>query len=235
MKRDIIIGITPSVSDGVIKMRENYANAVLDAGGVPVFLPYTTDTERLIRYSYMLDGLLFSGGVDVDPVRYGEEVRFDSVEINRERDAFELELFDVFYATKKPIMGICRGIQLINVALGGTLNQHIEGHRQSESRAVFERTARLTPGSRLQEICGGAENVMTNSFHHQSLKDVPYNVRISALAEDMTVEAIEDTEHLFLVAVQWHPELFYDKDENAARLFHAFVDAAREMAEGKGE
>ena len=235
MDRRIIIGITPSVSDGFIRMRDNYANAVLDAGGIPVFLPYTTDKKRILNHAFDLDGLIFGGGADVSPERYGETVKFDSVEVKPDRDAFELAMFDAFYATKKPILGICRGIQLINVALGGTLNQHIEGHRQSEGNEVFARVARLTPGSHLQEICDGATELKTNSFHHQSIKDVPYNLRISALAEDMTIEAIEDTEHPFLVAVQWHPELIYARDENAASLFRAFVDAAREMAEGKGE
>ena len=227
MGRKIIIGITPSESDGVIKLKETYTNALLDAGALPVILPYTTDERTLLEYSYMLDGLLFSGGDDVDPKHYNEEIKFDSVKVFPERDEFERALFRTFYATGKPIMGICRGIQLINVALGGSLHQHIEGHRQSEGRDTFERIARLTPGSRLQEICNGADEVRTNSFHHQALKDVPYNVRISALAADMTVEAIEDTEHPFLVAVQWHPELFYKNDENAKRLFRAFIDAAR--------
>lgn len=227
MEKKIIIGITPSENDGVIKMKTTYSNAILDAGALPVMLPYTTDTCRLLEYSYMLDGLLFSGGDDVDPKHYNEEIKFDSVKVFPERDEFELALFRVFYATKKPILGICRGIQLINVALGGSLHQHIEGHRQTEGRGVFERTARLTPASRLREICNGADTVRTNSFHHQALKDVPAHVRISALAEDMTVEAIEDTEHPFLVAVQWHPELFYKNDENARKLFEAFICAAR--------
>lgn len=227
MEKKIIIGITPSQNDGVIKMKTTYSRAILDAGAIPVMLPYTSDERQLLEYSYMLDGLLFSGGDDVDPKHYNEEIKFDSVKVFPDRDEFELSLFRAFYATGKPILGICRGIQLINVALGGSLYQHIEGHRQSEGRDVFERTARLTPESRLQNICGGASTVKTNSFHHQALKDVPSHVRISALADDMTVEAIEDTEHPFLVGVQWHPELFYKNDENARKLFEAFINAAK--------
>ena len=227
MKKKIIIGITPSEKDGVIKMRTSYSRAILDAGAIPVILPHTTDKERMLEYAYMLDGLVFSGGDDVDPKYYNEEIKFDNVEVSPERDNFEFELFRIFYATKKPILGICRGEQLINVALGGSLYQHIDGHKQTDGREAFERTAKLTPGSRLQDICDGADEIRTNSFHHQAVRESAPNVRISALADDMTVEAIEDTEHPFLVGVQWHPELFYKNDENARKLFAAFVNAAK--------
>ena len=227
MKKKIIIGITPAESSGVVKMRTSYSQAILDAGAIPVILPHTSDKERMLEYAQMLDGLVFSGGDDVDPKYYNEEIKFDNVAVSPERDDFEFELFRIFYATKKPILGICRGEQLINVALGGKLHQHIDGHKQSEGREVFDRTAKLTPGSRLHEICDGASEIRTNSFHHQAVKESAPNVRISALADDMTVEAIEDTEHPFLVGVQWHPELFCRNDENARKLFEAFICAAR--------
>lgn len=224
-----VIGISPSVSDGFIRMRPNYAEAVMEAGGIPVFLPHTEEPDKLFEYTAMLDGIIFAGGADVDPKYYGEEKQFDSVEVTESRDAFELALFPIFYATGKPILGICRGLQLINVALGGTLNQHIEGHRQTEGREVFDRIANLTPGSRLQDICSGESQIHTNSFHHQSIKDTANGLRISAIADDMTIEAVEDTNHPFLLAVQWHPEMFYRQDSNARALIKEFVDAAKKQ------
>ena len=119
------IAITPSYnSDGMIRMRPAYLEAVWDAGGLPVFVSYTSDPAKLDEYARQFDGFLFAGGVDVDPKYYGEQVMFDSVSISEERDSFELELAARVLPTSKPVLGICRGIQLINVAMGGSLYQH---------------------------------------------------------------------------------------------------------------
>ncbi len=226
MKRPII-GIAPSQSDGKIKMNTAYADAILDAGGVPVFLPYTTDPDRIAMYTELCDGLLFAGGVDVHPKYYGEEIAFDSVEVLDARDEFELALFPAYFATKKPIMGICRGIQSINVALGGSLIQHIDGHAQKKDEDGYPmpRKATVVPGTKLHGIVG-QETLRTNSYHHQAVKMPAPGAVIAARSDDGVIEAIEYPEHPFLVAVQWHPELFYKKDEAAATLFRAFVGAA---------
>ncbi len=227
MKRPII-GIAPSQFDGVIKMKANYAEAVLDAGAIPVFLPYTTDPERIAEYASMCDGLLFAGGVDVHPKYYGEEIRFESVEVVDLRDEFELALFPAYFATKKPIMGICRGIQSINVALGGSLIQHMDGHRQTKEEEGYPipRTANVVPGTKLHGIVD-RDVLRTNSYHHQAINAVADGLVVAARADDGVVEAVECPEHPFLVAVQWHPEMFYRKDEAAAKLFRAFVGACR--------
>ncbi len=227
MKRPII-GIAPSQFDGVIKMKANYAEAILAAGGVPVFLPYTVDPDRIALYTEMCDGLLFAGGVDVHPKYYGEEIEFESVEVVDLRDEFELALFPAYFATKKPIMGICRGIQSINVALGGSLIQHMDGHKQTKDEDGYPtpRIANVVAGTRLHGIVG-QDVLRTNSYHHQAIKTVADGLDVAARADDGVVEAVEYPEHPFLVAVQWHPEMFYKNDEAAAKLFRAFVGACR--------
>lgn len=222
-----IIGISPSVKDGFIRMRQNYAEAIIDAGGVPVFLPYSEDGQRLSEYASMLDGLLFAGGADLDPKYYGEETAFDSVEVTPARDSFELALFPVFYATGKPILGICRGIQLMNVALGGSLYQHIESHRQEGGGAPC--TAEVKAGSRLAKIFGRSGEILINSYHHQAVKRAADGLTVSATSPEGICEALELPGERFFVGVQWHPEMLYKNDENAAKLFGAFVSAAENL------
>lgn len=221
-----VIGIAPSVSGGKIKMSTAYAKAVFRAGGIPFFLPYTDD-EKLLDGFTSLDGFLYAGGVDVDPARYGESVLNDTVEIDPVRDAFEFALWERIYPTGKPIFGICRGIQSINVALGGSLYQDIPGHHQTEPGAEVTQHATVAHGSRLAEILG-AESVMVNSFHHQAVKRPADSLAVVARADDGTVEGLETRETgRYLVAVQWHPELLAETRPEAAALFGAFVDAAR--------
>ncbi len=223
-----VIGIAPSISGGKIKMNTAYAKAVFRAGGIPFFLPYTDD-EELLRGFASLDGFLYAGGADVDPAKYGEAVLNDSVEIDSVRDAFEFTLWDHIYPTGKPIFGICRGIQSINVALGGSLYQDIPGHHQTEQGTEVTQHVTVTGGSRL---CGilGSESVMVNSFHHQAVKRPADSLAVTARADDGTIEGVETREAgRFLVAVQWHPELLAEARPEAAALFSAFVNAAKEF------
>ena len=224
-----IIGITSSMSDNsFIRMRRNYFDAILDAGGIPVFMPHNGGAEDAAKFLEFCDGVLFAGGDDVDPKHYGEEIAFDSVETTPLRDDFELALADLLKQTGKPILGICRGAQLINVAFGGSLYQHIDGHRQDERGAVNLRNAKVEAGSLLHEIVGEDE-IKTNSFHHQAVKAVAPGFIASARADDGTVEAIEPAEksERFILAVQWHPEYLFKHDAPAKKLFHTFVDAAK--------
>ncbi len=221
-----IIGIAPSQLGDTIKMKTDYSDAVLDAGGVPVFLPYTKDSRRIDEYVRLCDGLLFAGGVDIHPKYYGEEIMFDSVEVSDARDEFELALFPAYFATKKPIIGICRGIQLINVALGGDLVQHLDGHGQPKDGAPTPYRATVVRGSRLHGIVG-ADTLSINSYHHQAVKTVAESLDVVAVADDGAIEAVEYRGDRFLVAVQWHPERFYKNDTAAAALFRAFVNSAK--------
>ena len=224
-----VIGIAPRMKDRFIRMNAAYAESIFAAGGIPVFLPYTTDASRLDEYS-ALDGFLFAGGVDVDPVHYGETVQFDSVEVDAARDAFEFALWNKVYPGGKPIFGICRGIQFINVALGGTLYQHIPSHSQKEPGSEAPQHVSITPGSRLYRLIGAQAE--TNTFHHQAIKRPADTLRVTAVSDDGTVEAVETTETgRYLLAVQWHPELLAAHRPEAAALFSDFVGAARESIE----
>lgn len=224
-----IIAISPSYTqEGLIRMRPDYLNALWEAGAVGVFVAYTTDPARLDAYAEQFDGFLFAGGVDVDPRHYGEAVVHSSVEICAERDSFELALFECVRRTRKPILGICRGVQLINVAMGGSLHQHIEGHSQAEPRGVPTHRVALEADSRLAALCGGCE-VTVNSFHHQAVKAVAPGLRAVGVADDGTIEAVETVEASqpggrFLAGVQWHPELL--TTEAARGIFHGFIAAA---------
>lgn len=223
-----VIGIAPSIGDGKIKMSTSYAESVFRAGGIPFFLPYTTDDAVIGEYA-KLDGFLFAGGVDLDPALYGEEKLNDTVEIDPARDAFEMALFAAVYPTGKPIFGICRGIQSINVALGGTLYQDIPAHRQSEPGRVGTHAVRLECGTRIRRIMGG-EEIMANTFHHQAIKTPAPSLAVVGRAHDEagTIEAVETRETgRFLLAVQWHPELMAASDPAHAALFAAFIEAVR--------
>ena len=218
------IAITTAYDDGYIKMRPTYLNAVWAAGGRPSYLAYTTDPQKLDEYTEDFDGFLFAGGVDVDPKYYGEEVAFDSVEILPERDEFELAFFQKVLKSGKPILGICRGVQLINV--GGSLHQHIDGHSQEESGRIATHTVKLCGSSPLSKFADGAESIGVNSFHHQAIKDVAEGLEIIALSESGIPEGAWCPEHKFLLGVQWHPEVMVD-DATAKNIFKAFVEACK--------
>ena len=223
-----VIGITTSMSDSFIKMRRNYFDAIVDAGGIPVFMPHTGGAEDAKRFLSFCDGVLFAGGDDVDPKHYGEEIAFDNVETTPARDEFELALAELIKNDSRPVLGICRGEQLLNVAFGGSLYQHIDGHRQEEKGAQNLRSAKIAEGTLLYRLAGEGE-IKTNTFHHQAIKDVAPGFVVSAYAEDGTVEAIEPAEQTdrFFLAVQWHPEFFYKTDECAKNIFKAFVAATK--------
>lgn len=227
MKRPLI-GVVSSHSDGTFKINRRYLDAIWYGGGLGVVLAYTTDPARLSEYAEIFDGFLFSGGVDVDPVYYGETIQFDSVEIDSARDAFEKGLFEAVYPTKKPIFGICRGIQSINVWLGGTLHQHIEGHRQTVDGAERTHEVRVTEGTLFHRICGRS-TVAVNTFHHQVIKDLAPALTADGVNPDGFVEIAHEEGHPFLLAVQFHPEFYFGRegDDHSGPMFKAFVDACR--------
>ena len=223
-----LIGIVPSHSDGKLKLNQVYLDAVWQAGGLGVVLSYTTDQEKLAEYAEIFDGFLFSGGVDVNPIYYGEEKRFDSVEIDLARDSFENALFQVVYETKKPILGICRGLQSINVWLGGTLHQHIEGHKQSEPGVVRTHDVNVVEGTLFHSLCQ-KDTVKVNTFHHQAIKTLADSLTADAVSFDGYVEVIHQEGHPFLLAVQFHPEYYHksEDDDHSSLLFKAFVEACQ--------
>ncbi|MET8762508.1 gamma-glutamyl-gamma-aminobutyrate hydrolase family protein [Lentzea sp. NPDC004782] len=198
-----------------------YLDCVVRAGGNPVMLPPVgTWTAETIGF---LDGLVIAGGADVDPAAYGAEPHPKTGEPRRDRDDAEFALVAAALKLDLPVLGVCRGMQVLNVALGGTLHQHIEGHNPAPG--VFEHTGiAVDPGTRLHAILGDRTDVQCH--HHQSLDRVADGLRVTARASDGTVEAVELEGARFVVGVQSHPE----QDIEDLRLFEALVDAARRSA-----
>lgn len=205
-----------------MRLKKTYHEAIWAAGGIPLTLAYTTDAARLSEYIETCDGFLFSGGLDLAPALYGEEVKFDNVETDAARDDFEGAIFPLVYKTEKPVLGICRGLQAINVFLGGTLHQHIDGHKQTESGENQTQRAKVVEGSKLHTVTGASE-LMINTFHHQAINKLADCLAIDAVADDGTVEAVHHKERDFFVAVQWHPEIYFKNDEPMQKLFCEFI------------
>ena len=220
MKQRPNIGITSSYGNGKIFMNENYFHAVWSAGGMPVFLPRSINA--ILDYSDTMDGLLLSGGGDIAPERFGEAKLGDSVICSPDRDEFEFEILKQFSLKNKPVLGICRGMQLIAVALGGSLFQDITGHRRADGDGGVSHKVFFSGG--LAEIMKQNEAVV-NSFHHQAIKSLPDELTIEAVSEDGIIEAVTKRDHPFLHAVQWHPEGMMNGDGISEKLFRAFVKA----------
>jgi putative glutamine amidotransferase len=210
-------------------IRQNYCAAVTRAGGLPVLLPHEADAAE--AYLDGLDGLIVTGGAfDVDPALFGAEQRHASVTTKDRRTAFELAVARTALKRDLPLLGICGGQQLLNVALGGSLIQHIpdqvEGalaHEQPNPRDQPGHGVAVTPGTLLHRICE-TEALEVNSAHHQAVKDVGPGVTINAVAPDGVIEGIEVAAQRFCLGVQWHPEYAVSAGDEA--IFRAFVKAA---------
>ncbi len=217
-------------------LSEFYVRCVMDAGGLPLLLPNVMP-ELAASYLSRMDGLLLSGGLDVDPEFYGEEPKPKLGNLDQVRDSYELELARGAHQAGMPMLSICRGVQLLNVAFGGTLVQDIDSeideplkHEQDALRQnALSHRIRIKPNTRLHEIAAGSERIRVNSFHHQSVKDVADGFDITARSEDGVIEAIEDPTHPFCVGVQWHPERLPENDFTRS-IFQHFVEAARTAA-----
>jgi len=208
-------------------LHRGYVDIVSRAGGLPVLLPPVESghAELLSR----VDGLVLTGGADVDPARYGQDPH-PSVVSRPERDASEFVLLDVALERGLPVLGVCRGMQVLNVALGGTLIQHLPEATGSTAHqpepAIFgDSKVRLEPGSAAERILG--EQTACHCYHHQAIDRLGEGLRAVGWAADGTVEAVERPDGPFVLGVQWHPEQNLDD----LRLFAAFVTAARESKE----
>ena len=235
-----IVGITCSTqpageeSGGRQMLNRAYIWAVEQAGGVPIILPVTREPDVISRWLGIIDGLLPSGGVDVAPACYGQTPHPRLGDVDDDRDATELPLLRAALAQDMPIFAICRGIQVLNVALGGTLYQDLPSERPSDivhsqeklkiPRDQFSHSIAIEPHTRLAEIIG-ADTMQTNSFHHQALRDVAAPLVVTAVAPDGVIEAAESQTHQYVVCVQFHPEETAVRDENSRRLFKAFIEA----------
>ncbi|KUK31456.1 MAG: Glutamine amidotransferase class-I domain protein [Thermoanaerobacterales bacterium 50_218] len=230
-----IIGITLAhdPEKGRFFCREAYLDAVQRAGGVPVLLPPVQKQDSLQVYRDLVAGLLLSGGGDLHPSFFGEDPCWKLGEVSLVRDKFEIALVKLVLDAGKPVLGICRGIQVLNVALGGTLYQDLSSqapaslqHIQRGARKEPAHEVEIKKGSLLASVLG-AERIWVNSFHHQAVKDVAPSLEAVAWSADGVVEAVELPGHDFVVGVQWHPEDLLE-EEHAVALFRAFVAAAEQ-------
>lgn len=211
-------------------LRTNYCSSISNAGGLPFALPY--DTGAIDDYLNIIDGLLLTGGFfDVDPSYYGSGHKHKTVETKNDRTKFEFEIARQAIYRNIPILGICGGQQLMNVALGGTLIQHIpdeiENCLEHEQKFVHTKPAHsvaVIENTLLSRIVG-KKDMQVNSSHHQAVKTVGDDVLINAIAPDGVIEGIEYTKHPFCIGVEWHPE--YLIDDGDSLLIEAFIRSSK--------
>ena len=222
-----------SYSNSVIESLSNdYVESVILAGGVPVILPILSDEESIKRQIETLDGIILSGGIDINPLLYNEEPSPKLGFIFPDKDAFDLSIVKIAYELNKPILAICRGLQILNVAFGGTLYQdlsYMEGsyikHVQQSKNGAATHTLDIVKDSTLYNILGSS--IVSNSFHHQAIKDLAPGFIATAYSKDNVIEAIESCDKSFVVGVQFHPEIMTAyKDKKMLKLFEALITAA---------
>ncbi len=235
MSKKPVVGLVPMVNEekSRCEMPWSYCRALEGAGALPVILPLLTDPADLAQAVSVCSGILLTGGPDVDPARYGEETLPACGQIIPQRDEMEDLLFQAALAADKPVLGICRGVQAMNVALGGTLWQdlptQVSGpliHSQSRPYDKTWHKVSVTPGTPLAELLG-VEELAVTSRHHQAVKDVAPALKTMAYAPDGVVEAVWMPGKRFVWGVQWHPESVYQTSQASQKLFAAFVNQCR--------
>ena len=238
MSNSPLIGVTTSITIEKVPERayvnSAYLHAVQQAGGVPVVLPPQLSATSLARLARGLDGLLLTGGGDIDPTVFGETPHPTVYEVAPARDTLESSVVHIALQRRLPILAICRGIQLLNVALGGTLFQDVASdpgtqlqHGQQEPRDQPTHKVQVKTASRLAETLG-TDELEVNSMHHQAVKALGAGLSAVAWAPDQIVEGVELADpSRFVLGVQWHPEELAPHSEPARRLFAALVHSAR--------
>jgi putative glutamine amidotransferase len=229
-----VIGLTTYYEDKprrtLTSVSNNYINSVINAGGLPIMIPITNDDWNINKYIDMLDGILFTGGEDISPILFGENPLKQVTYISTDRDTHEIAMFKKAYEKNIPILGICRGIQLMNVAQGGTLYQDIDaqiqgalGHGPMENPVnELYHTVSIQKESILFNIFQ-TDELKVNSFHHQSIKDLGSDLKVTALSTEGIIEGVESCQKDFVVGVQWHPEDLTAKYPLFLKLFQQFI------------
>lgn len=230
-----IIGITPMFDDekNMVWLHPGYFSGVIEAGGIPVMTPWTLDKDTLVECVDRCDGILFSAGHDVLPEIYGEKVLNDSVITLREKDEMEKIVIDEVLKKDKPMFGICRGLQFMVAAMGGTLYQDLPtqhpsntSHRQNPPYDKPVHKVSIVKGTPLFELVN-VDEMGVNSTHHQAIKDLAEGMEAMAISEDGLIEAFRDKNRKFVWGVQWHPEYDHHISEVSKKIFKKFIDACK--------
>lgn len=232
-----VIALTPyhNIEKDEPYMRPAYMKAIRAAGGIPVILPLEADEEDLRQLLPHADGVLFTGGPDIHPLYFGEETQRFCGNVSMKRDSMELLLLTLSMEMKKPLLGICRGVQLINIGLGGDVYQDIPSqfkedfpiaHTQPFGYEIPSHTVSVTDGTLLSKITQSG-TIRVNSMHHQAVRKVAPGLVASGFAPGGLIETVEMPDYPFFLGVQWHPEYLWEHDDAARRIFEYFVDAAR--------
>ncbi len=210
-------------------VNEDYVKSVILAGGVPLLLPLTNDPEIIKGYCDLIDGLVLSGGHDVSPLAYGEQPLQKLGHTLPERDVFDKMLIENAFEKELPILGICRGLQILNVTLGGTLYQDLDyipdcniKHDQFHDPSLPTHEIAISEGSMLHKIMNDTR-IKTNSFHHLAIKNLAEGLVVSARSDDGIIEAVEHEDYEFVIGVQWHPEMMAATDDKMNGLFESLI------------
>lgn len=217
-----------SIGKEKVCVQNAYVKAIEEAGGVPIVIPVNTDKENIRIQIETVNGVIISGGIDVNPILYNEDPVKELGEIHPDIDDFDIEAIKVAIELDKPLLGVCRGMQVLNVALGGSLYQDLSyaensyiKHNQNAKSYLGTHYINIKKNTIISNILG--EKALVNTYHHQSVKDLGQGLEVSAYSNDGIIEAIEKKDASFVVGVQWHPEMMAEYNGNMLNIFKYFI------------